>query len=207
MYWVSPTEDWSGLQEKQHTPVLLQMYLHQGEMYKQDGGIYLAESYEEERSIGRTTDWLIDWWSFTHYIDSTILHSWAESLHFCHVIFNESNDHLFLFKVHFDNPLKWCTYTVTVLFGYYMASQCHMKVLLSQQVLCTSYNHAPCHFMQRPKPHMFGACVFSCNLPPALLAEWQGSFTCYCRTKKTAELVKLWKWRGSAKGTTLFWFL
>ena len=25
---------------------------------------------------------------------------------------------------------------------------CHMKLLLSQHVLCTSYNHAPCHFMQ-----------------------------------------------------------
>ena len=25
------------------------------------------------------------------------------------------------------------------------------------------------------KPHMWGACVFSCNLPPALLAEWPGS--------------------------------
>ena len=23
-------------------------------------------------------------------------------------------------------------------------------------------------------------CVLSCNLPPALLAEWPGSFTCYC---------------------------
>ena len=81
-----------------------------------------------------------------------------------------------------------------------------MKMLLSQQVLCTPYNYAPCHFMRRPKPHMFGACVFSCNLPPALLAEWQGSFTCYCSTKKTAELVKLWKWRGSAKGTAYFDF-
>ena len=28
--------------------------------------------------------------------------------------------------------------------------------------------------------HTQDACVFSCNLPPALLAEWQGSFTCYC---------------------------
>ena len=23
-------------------------------------------------------------------------------------------------------------------------------------------------------------CVFRCNLPPALLAEWPGSFTCHC---------------------------
>ena len=25
-----------------------------------------------------------------------------------------------------------------------------------------------------------GVCVFRCNLPPALLAEWLGSFTCHC---------------------------
>ena len=25
-----------------------------------------------------------------------------------------------------------------------------------------------------------GVCIFRCNLPPALLAEWLGSFTCHC---------------------------
>ena len=25
-----------------------------------------------------------------------------------------------------------------------------------------------------------GVCLFRCNLPPALLAEWPGSFTCHC---------------------------
>ena len=29
------------------------------------------------------------------------------------------------------------------------------------------------------KPHTSGACVVSCNLSPALLADWPGSFTCY----------------------------
>ena len=38
------------------------------------------------------------------------------------------------------------------------------------------------------KPHVLGACVFSCNLAPALLAEWLRSFTCY---------HKAWKWNGS----------
>ena len=32
----------------------------------------------------------------------------------------------------------------------------------------------------RAKPHTYGACVFSCNQPPALLAEWPGTFACYC---------------------------
>ena len=30
------------------------------------------------------------------------------------------------------------------------------------------------------RSHTYGACVFTCNLPPALSAEWLGSFTCYC---------------------------
>ena len=54
----------------------------------------------------------------------------------------------------------------------------HETAAVSAQVLCTPYNHAPCHFMQS---HICnGVCVFSCNLPPALLAEWPGSFMCYC---------------------------
>ena len=28
-----------------------------------------------------------------------------------------------------------------------------------------------------------GVCVFRCNLPPALLAEWLGSFMCHCGKK------------------------
>ena len=40
---------------------------------------------------------------------------------------------------------------------------CHMKQLPSQHVLCTPYNHAPCHFMQSHilKVH---ACVSKCSL-------------------------------------------
>ena len=44
---------------------------------------------------------------------------------------------------------------------------------------CSVYTIQPCHFMQS-HIHKVSACVFSCNLPPALLAEWPGSFTCYC---------------------------
>ena len=40
------------------------------------------------------------------------------------------------------------------------------------------------------KPHMYGACVFNYNLPPALLAEWQGSFTCYCSNKGVEIILK-----------------
>ena len=43
-------------------------------------------------------------------------------------------------------------------------------------VLCTPYNHKFTGSFYW-KPHMKGACVFSCNLPPALWAEWPGCFT------------------------------
>ena len=41
------------------------------------------------------------------------------------------------------------------------------------------------------QPHMLGACVFSCNMPPALLAEWPGSFTCYCGDTGVEQAPKL----------------
>ena len=74
----------------------------------------------------------------------------------------------------------------------------HETAAVSAHVLCTPYNHAPCHVttmhhvtLLHAKPYMYGACVFSCNLPPALLAEWLGSFTCYCgnteRYRKTSQ--------------------
>ena len=42
-----------------------------------------------------------------------------------------------------------------------------------------------------------GVCVFRCNLPPVLLAEWPGSFTCHCgntmivRTPSKCQHTKL----------------
>ena len=49
---------------------------------------------------------------------------------------------------------------------------------VSAQVLCTPFNHVPGYSVTSFKATN-GVCVFSCNLPPALLAEWPGSFTCY----------------------------
>ena len=67
----------------------------------------------------------------------------------------------------------------------------HETAAISAQILCTPYNHAPRHFMQS---HIRKAlCVFSCNLPPALLAKWPGSFTCYCSNTgvERIPLIKL----------------
>ena len=35
-----------------------------------------------------------------------------------------------------------------------------------------------------------GVCMFSCNLPPALLVVWPGSFTCYCVNTRVERIPK-----------------
>ena len=70
----------------------------------------------------------------------------------------------------FEYPPKWCTYSAGMAGATWNCSRLGAN--------CTPYNHAPCHFMQSHIRN--GVCVFSCNLPPALLAEWPGPFMCYC---------------------------
>ena len=41
------------------------------------------------------------------------------------------------------------------------------------------YTIQPCTMSLHAQPCTQGVCMFSCNLPPALLAEWLGSFMCY----------------------------
>ena len=61
--------------------------------------------------------------------------------------------------------------------------RCFVTWLVPRETAAVSarsvYTIQPCtisrHFMQSNIRNMF-----SCNLPPALLAEWPGSFTCYC---------------------------
>ena len=64
----------------------------------------------------------------------------------------------------------------------------HETAAVLAQVLCTPYNHAPCCFMQS---HIRKVYAFSCNLPPALLAEWPGSFTCYCGNMGVEQIPKI----------------
>ena len=52
------------------------------------------------------------------------------------------------------------------------------------------YTIQPCTMSLHAKPHTQGVCVFSCNLPPALLAEWQGSFMCYCSNTGVERIPK-----------------
>ena len=67
------------------------------------------------------------------------------------------------------------------LFGCYVAGATWNCCCLGA---CCVYTTHPCSNLQcyfiRCHVHASGAYVFSCNLSPALLAEWQGSFTCSC---------------------------
>ena len=73
---------------------------------------------------------------------------------------------------------------------------CHKKLLPSQHVLCTLYNHAPCHFMQS-HIRKVDAC-FSCNL-----CFWQNDQGLLCATAVTwgwtdTEIrvsTESWPWR------------
>ena len=64
---------------------------------------------------------------------------------------------------------------------------------ISMHIMCTPYNHALVYcvtsFEATMRAHIC-ACVFSCNLPPALLAEWAGSFTCYCSNTGVEQILK-----------------
>ena len=104
------------------------------------------------------------WWWLLLY--SAILHSWADSL--CsHVILHEW---LAFYSAFLEYSLKWCTYSAAMTGATW---NCCLGLF------CV--HHATMHHVtSRKATYTKGVCVFSCNLPPALLAEWPGSFTCYC---------------------------
>ena len=41
----------------------------------------------------------------------------------------------------------------------------HMKLLPSRRILCTPYNHAPCHFMQSHIRKVYACLAVTCHLP------------------------------------------
>ena len=62
---------------------------------------------------------------------------------------------------------------------------CHMKLLPSQYVLCTPYNHAPCHFMQKCIHKVHTCLAVTCHLH-----FWQNDQDFLCATAVT------WGWKG-----------
>ena len=94
----------------------------------------------------------------------------------------------------FEYLPKSCTHST----GWLLHGWCHVKLLLSWCILCMLYNHAP-HHATSCKATYIGYSSFSCNMPPALLAEWPGSFTCYCGNMGVEWILKWvitkhWPW-------------
>ena len=82
----------------------------------------------------------------------TMLRSWAESLR-SHVILHE-----WLFFI-----ARFLIYTEVVYLQRWHG-WCHMKLLPSRCVLCTPYNHAPCHFMQSYIRKVYACLAVTCHL-------------------------------------------
>ena len=102
------------------------------------------------------------WWSLLY---SAILRSRADSLR-SHVILHEwLAFYSAFFNIHRSGVLKrW--------HGW-----CHMKLLPSRRVLCTPYNHAPCHFMQGHIRKVYAYLAVTCHHH---FRQNDRSFTCYC---------------------------
>ena len=77
---------------------------------------------------------------------------------------------LAFYSAFFEYPPKWCTYSAGMAGTTWNCSRLGANPV---------YTIQPCTMSLHAKPHTYGVWVFSCNLPPALLAEWPGSFTCY----------------------------
>ena len=71
---------------------------------------------------------------------------------------------------------------------------CHMKLLLSQRILCTPYNHAPC------QSHICRVLQHVCLAVTCHLHFWQNDqdLSCYCNTMGDTEIrvsTESWPWR------------
>ena len=84
---------------------------------------------------------------------STILHSRADSLH-SHVILHE--------WIAFYSAFFLISTEVVYLQRWH--GWCHKKLLPSQSVLCTLYNHASCHFMQSHICKVYACLAVTCHL-------------------------------------------
>ena len=90
--------------------------------------------------------WLDYYYYYWSLLYSAILRFGADSLR-SHVILHE----WIAFYSAFLNIQRW--------HGW-----CHMKLLPSRRILCTPYNHAPCHFMQSHTRKVYACLAVTCHL-------------------------------------------
>ena len=116
------------------------------------------------------------WWWWWWLLYSAILRSRADSL--CsHVILHEwLAFYSVLLNIHWSGVLTALAWLVP-----------HETAAISAQVLCTPYNHAPCHFMQSHICKLYACLAVTWDLH---LAEWLGSFMCYCGTMGVERIPK-----------------
>ena len=97
--------------------------------------------------------WIHDYYYYWSLVYGAILRSRADSLRL-HVILHEW---LAFFIARF-----WISTGVVYLQRWH--GWCHMKLLPSRRVLCTPYNHAPCHFMQSHIRKVYACLAVTCHL-------------------------------------------
>ena len=133
----------------------------------------------------------LDYYDYWLLLNSAILRSWADSLCSCHMwlwmcgcILNSFCSFFFFFL----RPPKQCTDSaIWSLHGW-----CYVKLQSSRCMFCV--HHTTMHqftVSSHTKPYRQGAYVFRCTLPPALLAEWLRSSTCYCSNTGGAMKTKI----------------
>ena len=96
----------------------------------------------------------------------SILHEWIAFIFY------------FLYRV-FEYPPKWCTYSAGMAGATWNC--CHLGTF------CV--HHTTMHHVTSCKA-TYGACIFSSNLPTALLATWPGTFMCYFGNTGVERILK-----------------
>ena len=105
-----------------------------------------------------------------------ILHEWLASFF------------LLFLNIHQSDVLIQCYLIVTWLVP------CKTAAILAHSVYTIQPCTMSCHFLQS-HIHRVHVCLVG-NLPPALLAKWPGSFTCYC---DSTDMEQISEWESAQK--------
>ena len=127
------------------------------------------------------------WWSLLYIT----LFSALKQTHCTHVACGSewvtASFFLFLLKRVFQYSTTRCTNSVI----WFLYCWCRAKLLPSRYKF--SVHHTTMHqftVLLHSKMHRSGAWLFSYDLPPTLLAEWPGSFTCYSGNTGLERILK-----------------
>ena len=111
------------------------------------------------------------WWSLLY---SAVLRSWPDSLHSHVILYDWLAFYSTFLNIHQSGVLIALAWLVP-----------HETAAISAQILCTPYNHAPCHFMQSHIRKVYVCIAVTCHLhfwqndldllpATAVTQEWNG---------------------------------